>query len=86
MKKMKLSLIVVFAILGTLMTAFTGKISPRADQWYGQINESGPYDMDNPISDLNGKCPLGTAHICAVTFNANGTVKLTRKSTQVFVP
>ncbi len=86
MKKMKLSLIVAVAILGTSVSAFTAKtnITPG---WYGQTTDAvPPYSTSDPIADvnLNTKCPTGTLHICAVKLDANGNVVETRMSLRNF--
>ncbi len=88
MKKMKLSIIVAVAIIGTSLTAFTGKLTITPG-WYGQTTDVvPPYSTSNPIAnvDLDTKCPLGTQHICAVKLDANGNLVATRMSSHNFKP
>ncbi len=89
MKKIKLSLLVVLAIIGASVTAFTGNNTIRTNTWYGQTTDAvPPYSTAYPLTttQLNSKCPQATQHICAVLLDMNGNLVDTRKSTHNFIP
>ena len=77
MKKVKLSLIVVLAILGATICSFSEKSTLTA-QWYGQQQDpvGGIYSTANPISvtTLNSKCPVASAHLCGAALLSDGTL------------
>ncbi len=89
MKKIQISILVLIASIGVVMSAFTNNSTVRTNQWYGQTSDAvPPYDKSYPLTatQVNADCPTATQHICAVELDMNDNVVATRKSSHNFIP
>jgi hypothetical protein len=81
MKKFRLSLAVVLAVVAGSAFAVAPNLKFITPGWYGQtVDAPSPYNMSHfiPAAQLNAKCPQNPAHLCAVLLKSDGTLDNTQ--------